>query len=206
MHLPCFDLLRLVTDGMIQMKMLHEGLRLFIDAEGHRSENKMLEFPLPLPADKRAEGGRDKPDTFALKIRLVQNLNALLASGLIGIPNGNLPVDNPYDIKAAATWDSLNQMTIEYQIPLKYLSISNLKPLISIGLYLPGSNAMNDDFMPPPRGPGAPGPGPGGDGMGMGGPPPGGGDMDGPPTGMGQFRDANREFKTWMKIKLAEGP
>jgi hypothetical protein len=193
-----------ITDRMMQMKMMREGLRLFIDPEGRRSENKLIEFPLPLPPAKMPEAGETRPDSFAMKRRVLQNLNTFLASGLTGIPNGNLSPTNPYDVLAATAWDSAGAMTIEYQLPLKSLNIASFNQAISLGLYLPGSNAMNDGFMPPPPGGDMGGPPPGGPGDG--GPPPGG-DMDGPPPpGIGAFRDSNREFKYWAKVRLAGEP
>lgn len=188
-----------VTDHRMQMKMMREGLRLFIDAGGKKSESRLIEYPLPLPPPKTAEGGPDRPDTFAMKKRVLQNLNTFGIGGLNGIPNGSLQLSNSYDVQAAAAWDSLGQMTLEYQLPFKYFGISASTPIVSLGLYLPGSNTM-DGFMPPP--PGEMG-GPGGEGMG----PPPGGDMDGPPPpGMSPFNDSNREYKYWTKLKLALHP
>jgi hypothetical protein len=190
-----------VTDHRMQMKMMREGLRLFIDGGGKKSESRLVEYPLPLPPPKASEGGPDRPDTFAMKKRVLQNLNTFGVSGMNGIPNGNLQPGNPYDVEAAAAWDSLGQMTLEYQLPLKYFDISVSTAIISMGLFLPGSNAM-DGFMPPP--PGEMGGGPGGEAMG--GPPPGG-DMDGgPPPGMNPFNDSNREYRYWTKLKLAQHP
>jgi hypothetical protein len=118
----------IIADQGIQMKIMQDGMNLYLDTKGKKRESRGIEFPLKM-----------------------ENLASVVNMKVFGFNNTEPFVQ---DIKSegaaniAMTWDSGNVIHIEYNIPLKMLeeTLADLnKKKISIGWKLkenemPGNN------------------------------------------------------------------
>jgi hypothetical protein len=220
-----------ITDDPTQARLFTAGLTIWVDPKGKKKELMGLVFPVK--GDKDASEGVSKhhqqgeqdvdPATrrgnmFRMKHHAMLEQTTLRVKGFVGLPEQVLPLKNNYGVNAAFNWDSLDILTIEYQVPLALIfgrslaTTDTLKP-IGIGfvespLEAPKkqgdeseSNGMNSNSSVTGANSGGMGRG-GMGGGGMGGGSRGGGGHGGMGGGMGEQNPATVEQKVWSKIIL----
>ncbi|MGZ4054522.1 MAG: hypothetical protein ACXVPU_03740 [Bacteroidia bacterium] len=182
-----------IPDSKFQMKCARAGMSLYIDTTGKKKQLMSLNFPIKssenTPEKMERPGGR--PDNKQLKASILPALKTFNTNGFIS-GNGTYILKNMEGIIAASSFDSLDILTIEYQIPLKTcyhkLTNSDKGKVITLTLVVKG--------LPLPQMDGGP------DG---GGPPMGGG----PPVGAGgdapnfqEMEDLFQSSTTILKYEL----
>ena len=131
-----------VYDQGTQMKLMRQGMNLYIDKKGRKREGTGIEFPIK--REPGASGGRGggrtrgddqnggTPDPKEMRERLASTMIFLKTFGfedqedkqqLIVVENG---------VSVAFDWDQDNVMHIEYQVPIRFIgnpATLNGKPL-----------------------------------------------------------------------------
>jgi hypothetical protein len=115
-----------------------------------------------------------------MKARIITHQQELKLTGFAGVPDQVAPLQNNYGIITAFDWDSLNILTIEYQIPISRAlghSLTSADTIKAIGMGFLES-ALESEHKSGESGEQSGGSGMGGHGGGMGGGM-GGGGMNG---------------------------
>lgn len=116
-----------VPDFRMQIKMMTQGMKLFIDKKGKRKEGTGIEFPVKREESMGGFGGRGgrgavgeagKPDPKEMRARLAANLIFLKTFGFADQEDKTLVIGESGEIGLAYNWDEENNFYIEYQIPL----------------------------------------------------------------------------------------
>lgn len=121
-----------VPDFRMQMKMMMQGMKLFIDKKGKRKEGTGIEFPVKREEGDagfgarggggRAAGGEaGPPDPKEMRARLSAHLLFLKTFGLADQEDKTLVIGESGEIGLAYNWDEENNFYIEYQIPLHFI-------------------------------------------------------------------------------------
>ena len=141
-----------------QMKMMRQGMELYVDIKGKKKESKGIEFPLKSDpssfsgggvsngmnqsnTQQNSENGQRTFDKAAIRSRYALNLFSLR---LIGFTDEEEPPKQGLTLEGSVnigfSWDSSDVMYVEYKVPLSLLDKSSLNQKnISIGWKL---NAM----------------------------------------------------------------
>lgn len=143
-----------VPDFGAQMKMMRQGMNLYIDLKGKKKEGRGIEFPVKREngfsgggfGNRQDNDRESSPEKRAEQMKAVRSAMALnlLSMKVFGFDNNEpkeqgLKMDNTANI--AFNWDSSNVMFVEYAIPLKMLDekISSLNQKnISLGWKING--------------------------------------------------------------------
>lgn len=198
------------SDEQTQLKIMRAGMTVGFDVKGNKKQLSAIQFPLPSNATMELpEPGNDEqpkiPDFGKVKREALVAQKELHTQKLVNIPDGNLPLDNSLDIRAAINWDKDNVLCYELKIPLgtfykETISATDTDRLINLCIIINGLT------LPPPpvgmEGPpdGGMGGGPGGPPGGMGGPPSGGmGDM---PPGLAKMFEMAKSLETCIRFRL----
>jgi hypothetical protein len=136
----------IVPDFRSQIKMMKQGMELYIDVKGKKRQDKGIEFPVRkagnFSSNDYQNSQRQKPDIK--EIRSMMGLN-LLSLQLIGFSDEELKDQNlmqPGSANIQYTWDDADIMYIEYSIPLNLFGNNSLnQKIISIGWKLNGGEA-----------------------------------------------------------------
>ena len=129
----------IVPADRTQIKMIAQGMQIYVDAKGKKREEKGIAFPVPRSGGGFNNGapnqnaGRQMPDMK--QIRSMMGLN-LLSLQLINFSDE--PKDQELTMPGSAglqyTWDDADVMYIEYGIPFTFFSDNSLnQKAISIG-------------------------------------------------------------------------
>jgi uncharacterized membrane protein YgcG len=211
-----------------QLKMMHEGMSMYIDLKGKKKEGRGIEFPVkngsPDANDQSFSGARtnrqnnDQPTTEQQRRSDIKAMRKMMALNLVEMKVFGFSDDAPDDqqlllpgsANIAFAWDSADNMHIEYLIPLSMFGdLSSLdKKDISIGwkihaVEIPkpteGSESTSTESRP------SGGRGDGGYGGGGGGRRSGGGGYGG--AGSSRYSEGDREKmmgeqKFWTKYMI----
>lgn len=121
-----------------QMKIMSQGMILYIDTKGKQSEEKGIEYPV------RSENppAVNSQDKNAIRAAMAMNLIFLK---LFGFSEG-APVKQTIEegkVNIVFGWDAADVMNIEYKIPLAVLVENSLdQKLISLGFKIQGREMM----------------------------------------------------------------
>jgi hypothetical protein len=128
-----------VTDQGVQMKMMMQGMYLYVDKRGKKKEGTGIEFPVkrsresgggfgggggrggrPAPTpDESGNGGR--PDPAAMREKMATMLLFLKSFGFGDGEEKTQLITQPDAVNVAFDWDDNNLFIVEYLIPLKLL-------------------------------------------------------------------------------------
>jgi len=127
-----------IADFKTQMKLIRQGMNLFIDVKGKRKENRGIEFPIKRPGEEGFSGGGfsnpggnrpnqqgneqwGKVDKKAIRESMGFYLFAMK---IFGFTDGE-PTQQGLQVEGSAnigfSWDSSDVMHMEYFIPLSML-------------------------------------------------------------------------------------
>ena len=147
----------IIPNSGMQMKMMRNGMKLYIDPRGKKKEGKGIEFPVKRdPAadnsvinfktqsnDENTE--LETPEQRKAKMKSVRaamtlNLTSMKVFGFAGDEAEEQGLIMPGSANVAFAWDSTDAMCIEYKIPIALLgvSLSSAQKDISIGWKLNG--------------------------------------------------------------------
>lgn len=145
-----------IADFRTQMKMMRQGMKLFIDTKGKKKENKGIEFPIkPESGASYSTAGFSNPqensqsgsaneqhqkfDKKQARAAMSIHLFSMKLFGL-GESEESQGLQVTGSVNVAFTWDSADVMHIEYMIPLTMLGdINSLKQkTISLGWKING--------------------------------------------------------------------
>jgi hypothetical protein len=136
-----------VADQRMQMKMMMQGMNLFIDKKGKRKEGTGIEFPIKKENNgggggPRRIGGRpangalttqdDAPDLKEMRGRLATTMILLKTFGFDGKEDQQQVIAQTDGINVAFDWGADNNLYIEYAVPISFLGDQaslNGKPL-----------------------------------------------------------------------------
>jgi len=136
-----------VADFRTQMKMMRQGMTLFIDMRGKKKENMGIEYPVK-PEGGYANNGNmagGKPDKKAIREAMSYHLFAMK---LFGFTDAE-PVSQGLQVTGSANiafgWDSSDVMHIEYSIPLSMLGETHSlhNKMISLGWRINGAELQS---------------------------------------------------------------
>lgn len=148
-----------VPDFRMQMKMMRQGMNLYIDLKGKKKENRGIEFPVKRDftdysggfsnqqGNQSGQTDNDRQEGFDKKAMRSSMALSLIFMKMFGFgedepKNQGLLTDGSANI--SFQWDSSDVMHIEYQVPLKLLdeSVASLNQKnISIGWKVNGIEA-----------------------------------------------------------------
>jgi len=177
------------SDQQTQMKITRAGMTVGFDMRGGKKQSSAVGFPLPssftmeMP-EPGSEEQPKRPDMQKIKMEVLAAMKDMHIQKMLNIPDGDLPLDNPLDIRAAINWDTDNILSYELKIPFGVFykeTITAQDTVKAMSLFI----TINGINLPaPPAGMDASdGGNSGSPGMGGIGGPPGGGGMGGPPAG-----------------------
>jgi hypothetical protein len=132
-----------VPDQRTQMKLMMQGMNLYIDRKGKKREAAGIEFPIK-PANPLAnfprggqtgnstDGKPAQPDPKAMREALSGNMIVLKKFGFEDQPDMLQPAMQDGSVNVSFDWDAADALVIEYLIPMSYIGKSadlNGKPL-----------------------------------------------------------------------------
>ena len=146
--------MKVPNQGM-QMKMMMNGMSLFLDKKGKRKEGTGVEFPVRKEVGGRnfpgggARGSRgapgaERPDPKQMRENLASTMILLKTFGFDDQEDKTQLISTPNGISVAFDWDDANTMYIEYSVPLGFLGTTaalNGKPF-GIGWKINGMAAV----------------------------------------------------------------
>lgn len=166
-----------IADQRAQMKMMTQGMNMYLDRKGKHREGTGINFPLPQGMDalRSAFANRQAetpPDPKAMREALAKNMLLLKTFGLEDQEDRTQMVVEENGVNVSYDWDAANNMYIEYLVPMRFLgktSDLNGKPL-SVGWQLMSMQSGGGGGMqaPPSTSVARPGAGSGGGGRGRG--------------------------------------
>jgi len=110
-----------ISDMGIQMKMMRQGMKMFIDKKGKKKESVGIEFPI-----KRAGGGgfggeQGPPDPQSIRQNMANWMIFLKTFGFNDLEDKSQLITLQDGINIAFDWDEANTLFIEYKVPFNYL-------------------------------------------------------------------------------------
>lgn len=127
----------LVPETRLQMKMMRQGMDLYIDLKEKKKENRGIGFPVKQENNGFMQGGfgnraggeqqegedrqQRTPDWKAIHAQMTLNLVAMKIFGFDDIEDREQGIHMPNTANVYFSWDSLNVMHIEYKVPLSML-------------------------------------------------------------------------------------
>jgi hypothetical protein len=132
-----------VPDQRTQMKLMMQGMNLYIDRKGKKREAAGVEFPIKpaSPLANFSRGGRNSnsteqapapPDPKVIREALSGNMIVLKQFGFEDQEDKLQPVAQDGSVNVSFDWDAADALVIEYLIPMSYIGKSadlNGKPL-----------------------------------------------------------------------------
>ena len=134
-----------VPDFRTQMKLMRQGMTVFIDLKGKKKEGRGIEYPIKpegAPPPIKMEPGADKKEVrAAMSIRMF----AMKLFGFSDAEPVSQALQMPGSANIAFDWDSSDVLHIEYFIPLSMLdNINSLhQKTISVGWKINGVQMQN---------------------------------------------------------------
>jgi uncharacterized membrane protein YgcG len=140
-----------ITGFREQMKLMHQGMNLYLDPKGKKKEGKGIEFPVqrdPSAADILAayrsqaneNTNQESPEQKkaaikAMRAEMALSLSSMKVFGFSEDKSEEQGLVMPGSANIAFAWDSSDAMNIEYRIPLSFFGgISSLdQKEISVG-------------------------------------------------------------------------
>ncbi|MBV9988744.1 MAG: hypothetical protein JO301_13785 [Chitinophagaceae bacterium] len=116
-----------VPDQRTQMKLMMQGMNLYVDKKGKKREAAGVEFPIkpanPMGAFSRGnrEEGAPMPDPKAVREALTANMIVLKQFGFEGQEDKLQPVVQDGSVNVSFDWDANNALVIEYLIPMGFV-------------------------------------------------------------------------------------
>ena len=124
-----------------QMKIMRQGMDLYIDPKGKKKEGKGIEFPVKrdqstadLIMNYRGQGNENaeqenpeqrKAAMKAMRAEMALSLSSMKVFGFSEDRSEEQGLVMPGSANIAFAWDSTNVMNIEYKIPLSFLEASS---------------------------------------------------------------------------------
>lgn len=158
-----------INDPRLQMKLMVQGMFMYIDKKGKKREGTGIAFPVKRAGggfqggggrSRDGEGGGQRPDPKEMREQLASTMVFLKTFGfenqdqektqLIVVPGG---------ISVAFDWNEANEMFIEYQVPLAMIgepASLHTKP-IGIGWKIGAVSTLDQFSRPEPTSPSRPG-------------------------------------------------
>jgi hypothetical protein len=135
-----------IPDFGEQMKIMRNGMKLYIDLKGKKKEGRGIEFPIKGEANSAGLGnanvGNEQQKKFDKKITRNMMAISLVALKLFGLNHeeDEQGLVMPSSVNIAFKWDESDAMHIEYAIPLKLLGepVSLNQKDISLGWKING--------------------------------------------------------------------
>ncbi len=130
-----------VKDQALQMKLMTQGMNLYIDRKGKKREGTGIEFPLKRegggfgggrPRGGDGQGGGSAPNPVEIRERLASTMILLKVFGLEGVDDQQQLIGIPNGVSLAFDWDAADILCIEYLVPVRFIGASsalNGKPL-----------------------------------------------------------------------------
>ncbi len=120
-----------VPDPVSQMKIMRAGVTFSVNPTGKKKVVSSVTFPLLGEDAPEVVESQNQRTSVEWRRSILQNAKQINVEGLIGLPDGNLPVKNDKNIVSAASLDDQGNLVCEIAIPLQYLglTISNDKPI-----------------------------------------------------------------------------
>lgn len=151
-----------LPDFRTQMKMMRQGMNLYIDLKGKKKEGRGIAFPMKRENDEGFNGSgsgnqenNNQSRNFDKKAMRASLVMYLIKMKLFGF-SGDEPAEQGLEVEGSAnvafSWDSTDAMHIEYLIPLKMLGdVASLnQKTISIGWKINGvdmpTSSNNQNF------------------------------------------------------------
>lgn len=111
-----------IDDPRMQMKIMMQGMDMYIDKNGKKRERQGIQFPVKREGsgfEGRGTESGDKraPDPAEMRERLAGNLVFLKTFGFEDEDKVQI-ISQPGSANVSFHWDDANVMTIEYQVPL----------------------------------------------------------------------------------------
>ncbi len=136
-----------VSDQRTQMKLMMQGMNLYIDKKGKRKEGTGIEFPIKkeggggfggrggggrAPRGEDQGGGGQGPDMKEMRDNLAATMILLKTFGFEDQEDKQQMIVVENGVNVAFDWDQANNFYIEYQVPLRFIGPQaslNGKPL-----------------------------------------------------------------------------
>lgn len=156
-----------VPDQRMQMKIMRQGMNMYLDKKGKKREGTGIAFPLRQnqPQTNFGRGGRnggapgeqpgDQPDPKAMRETLASTMVLLRTFGFEGQEDNLHPIALPGKANISFDWDAAEALVIEYVVPMSFLgkpSDLNGKPL-AIGWKINGMQSPDGGGFSPPSAP-----------------------------------------------------
>ena len=150
-----------VNSVSTQMKMIRQGMSLFLDKKGKKREGMGVIFPLPqgnTPGNYSRGGNGNAsqptssptpPDSKVMHENLSRTMILLKVFGFDDQEDKMQIVDLPGNVNISFEWNDANELIIEYQIPISFLGKPadlNNKP-IGIGWKINGMSFPGSGFQ-----------------------------------------------------------
>ncbi|WP_143306743.1 hypothetical protein [Chitinophaga vietnamensis] len=114
-----------VPDQQSQMKIMRSGLTFSINPGGKKKATSSITFPLcGDAAAPDAQESQLQRSAGEWKKAILANVKEINVEGIAGVQDGNIPVQNSYGIRTAASVDDANNLVCELAIPLKLVGLS----------------------------------------------------------------------------------
>jgi hypothetical protein len=116
-----------IADQRTQMKIMLQGMNMFLDKKGKHREGTGINFPLQQPMEVMRyafAGNRDAqtpPDPKVLREVLAKNMILLKTFGFDDQEDKTQMVIEENGINVSYDWDEANNMYIEYLVPMRFL-------------------------------------------------------------------------------------
>ena len=131
-----------VKDQAMQMKLMSQGMNLYIDKKGKKREGTGIEFPIKReggggfgggrPRGGDGQGGGSAPNPVEIRERMAATMILLKVFGLDGVDDQQQLIGIPNGVNLAFDWDAADVLCIEYLVPIRFIgsqSALNGKPL-----------------------------------------------------------------------------
>ncbi|MBV7531963.1 hypothetical protein [Chitinophaga sp. sic0106] len=118
-------------DKVSQMKIMRAGFTFSVNPTGKKKVVSSITFPLLGEEAPEVVESQNQRNSVEWQRSILQNAKQISVEGLVGVPDGVLPVKNDKQIESAASMDDQGNVVCELSIPLQYLglTISNDKPI-----------------------------------------------------------------------------
>ena len=139
-----------IADFRTQMKLMRQGMNLFIDLKGKKKENRSIEFPLKPQSgegysgsgmnNQQGNGQQGKFDKQAFRETMAIRLLGMKLIGFSDDESSTQGLSLEGSANISFTWDSSDVMHIEYKVPFNLFgeAASLNQKTISIGWKING--------------------------------------------------------------------
>ncbi|MFB6456022.1 hypothetical protein ACE38W_12190 [Chitinophaga sp. Hz27] len=130
-------------DAQNQMKIMRAGFTFSVNPTGKKKAVSSVTFPILGEDAPEVVESQNQRNSVEWRRSVLQNAKQISVEGLVGVPDGILPVKNDKNILSAASLDDQGNLICELAIPLSYMGITygNDKPIA----YRFKVNALNRD-------------------------------------------------------------